>query len=157
MKRLSYLFILLVLLAISCSREGKESCSLLDVAEQLLESDVDSAARLLDSISPLNGISDKDLAHWCMLQGKVVDKQRTPLPSFYYYEQAAEWYSSYGTAEEYAQILLYLGRSHYEDGDYDKAMSSYTTALEVAKKNNLDNNAAYIYCYMGDLYEARAM
>lgn len=157
MKRLSYLFILLVLLAISCSREGKESCSLLDVAEQLLESDVDSASRLLDSISPLNGISDKDLAHWCMLQGKVVDKQRTPLPSFYYYEQAAEWYSSYGTAEEYAQILLYLGRSHYEDGDYDKAMSSYTTALEVAKKNNLDNNAAYIYCYMGDLYEARAM
>lgn len=157
MKTLSYLFILFLFLAVSCSREEKENLSLLNAAEHLIESDVDSAARLLDSISPLTGISDKDLARWCMLQGKVVDKQHTPLPSFYYYEQAAEWYSSYGTAEEYAQILLYLGRSHYEDGGYDQAMSTYTTALEVAKKNKLGSNAAYIYCYMGDLYEAKAM
>lgn len=157
MKTLSYLFILFLFLTVSCSREGKENRSLLNTAEQLIENDVYSAARLLDSISPLSEISDKDLAHWCMLQGKVVDKQHTPLPSFYYYEQAAEWYSSYGTAEEYAQILLYLGRSHYEDGDYDKAMSTYTTALEVAKKNKLGSNAAYINCYMGDLYEARGV
>lgn len=157
MKTLSYLFVLLLFLTVSCSRERGENRSLLNAAEQLIENDVDSAARLLDSISPLGEISDKDLAHWCMLQGKVVDKRHTPLPSFYYYEQAAEWYSSYGTAEEYAQILLYLGRSHYEDGDYDQAMSTYTAALEVAKKDNLGSNAAYINSYMGDLYEARAM
>lgn len=56
---------------------------MLNAAEHLIESDVDSAARLLDSISPLTGISDKDLARWCMLQGKVVDEKHTPLPSFF--------------------------------------------------------------------------
>lgn len=54
MKTLSYLFILFLFLTVSCSREGKENRSLLNTAEQLIENDVYSAARLLDSISPLS-------------------------------------------------------------------------------------------------------
>ena len=158
MKALSYIFILFFLLSVSCSREkDNENNSLLNAAEQLLTINADSASRLLDSISAPDKLVGKDFARWCMLQGRIVDKLHTPLSTPYFYKKAMEWYSSYGTYEEQAQILLYLGRSYAEDGDYDEAMASYTMALDVAEKNRLDNNAGYINSYMGDMYEDRAM
>ncbi len=36
--------------------------------------------------------------------------------------------------DEQVQILIYLGRSYFADGDYDKAMSIYTNALDIAEK-----------------------
>ena len=38
------------------------------------------------------------------------------------------------------QILIYLGRSYFADGDYDKAMSIYTNALDIAGKNKLNTS-----------------
>ena len=35
------------------------------------------------------------------------------------------------------KFLIYLGRSYFADGDYDKAMSIYTNALDIAEKNKL--------------------
>lgn len=158
MKALSYIFISFIFLVFSCSRErNDEEGSLLNVAERLLAINVDSASWLLDSISTPDGLDDKDFARWCMLQGKIVDKLHSPLPAPHHYNRAAEWYSSHGTAEEQAQILLYLGRSYAEDGAYDEAMAAYTVALDVAEKNQLDNIIGYINSYMGDMYEDRAM
>lgn len=158
MKSLSYLFSIFILITTGCSQErNSEYSSLLNTAEQLLKTDADSAHRLLDSISNPDQLNNKELAHWCMLQGKVIDSLHTLLPAPYYYKQAAEWYSSNGTTQEHAQILLYLGRSCVDDGDYDEAMTAYTNALDVADKNKLDNSAGYINSYMADMYEERAM
>lgn len=158
MKALSYIFISFIFLVFSCSRErNDEEGSLLNAAERLLAINADSASRLLDSISTPDGLDDKDFARWCMLRGKIVDKLYSPLPAPHHYNRAAEWYSSHGTAEEQAQILLYLGRSYAEDGAYDEAMATYIMALDVAEKNQLDNAIGYINSYMGDMYEDRAM
>lgn len=158
MKSLSYILVLFFLLTVACSRERNGGNNLLlATAERLVQEDADSAAQLLDSISAPDELSDKDFALWCMLQGRAVDKLHTFLPAPYQYRRAAEWYSAYGAPEEQAQILLYLGRSYAEDGDYDAAMTTYAIALEVAEENKLDNNAGYINGYMGDLYEDRAM
>lgn len=149
---------LFFLLTINCSRkESNEGCPLMSKVERLLATDADSASRLLDSISNPDKLDDDVFAHWCMLRGKLVDKLHTPLPAYYYYERAVDWYSSYGSPEEQAQILLYLGRSHAEDGGYDEAMEAYVAALDIAKKNKLDNSFGYINSYMGDMYEDRAM
>lgn len=149
---------LFFLLTVSCSRKkSSEEGSLMSRVEKLLAIDADSALQLLDSISNPDKLDDDVFAHWCMLQGEVVDKLHTPLPPPYCYRRAAEWYSSNGTPEEQAQILLYQGRSYAEDGDYDEAMATYTMALEIADKNKLGNSAGYIHSYMGDMYEDRAM
>ena len=55
------------------------------------------------------------------------------------------------------QILIYLGRSYFADGDYDKAMSIYTNALDIAGKNKLNNLIGYTYDYIGDLYREKFM
>lgn len=93
----------------ACSRERNGGDNLLlAMAERLVQEDADSAARLPDSISAPDELSDKDFALWCMLQGRAVDKLHTFLPAPYQYRRAAKWYSAYGTPEEQAQILLYI-------------------------------------------------
>lgn len=92
-----------------------------------------------------------------MLSGKVTDEIFNTLLPSYQFERANTWYSSYGKSNEQVQILIYLGRSYANDGDYDKAMSIYTKALEIGEKNKLYNLVGYTYSYMGDLYTAKAM
>lgn len=92
-----------------------------------------------------------------MLSGKITDKIHTQILPTYHLERAYKCFLSEGNAEEQAQILLYLGRSYAEDGDYDQAMTIYTKALEIAEKNTFENLTGYINCYIGDLYEEKGM
>ena len=64
------------------------------------------------------------------------------------------------------EIVAYSGdaRTKYlealnvaKDGDYDKAMSIYTNALDIAEKNKLNNLTGYTYSYIGDLYGEKFM
>ena len=145
------------LLLIGCSKQRSTMDLLLDNAERAIEINPDSAQILLDSIPASEKLKDKSFARWCMLSGKITDMVYNTLLPAEQFERAYEWYSTHGTPAEKAQILLYLGRSYVEDGDYDKAMNIYTDAIEITEKNNLNNFTGYIYCYMGDLYEMRTI
>lgn len=115
----------------------------------------DSASVLLDSIQAPDELTDKDFAHWCMLCGKVTDEAATGLLPIYQWQRAQQWFTEHGTAEEQAQIDLYLGRAYVEDGEYDKAMQIYADALQLAKEHQAYNVAGYICAYMADLYGFR--
>ena len=56
-----------------------------------------------------------------MLCGKVTDEAATGLLPIYQWQRAQQWFTEHGTAEEQAQIDLYLGRAYVEDGEYDKS------------------------------------
>lgn len=112
----------------------------------------DSASVLLNSIQAPDELTDKDFAHWCMLCGKVTDEAATGLLPIYQWQRAQQWFTEHGTAEEQAQIDLYLGRAYVEDGEYDKAMQIYADALQLAKEHQAYNVAGYICAYMADLY-----
>lgn len=156
MKNLAYI-ILCVFLFIGCGKQHPASNQLLDEVERAIEINPDSADVLLDSIPTPEKLKDKFFARWCLLSGKITDKIYNTLLPAEQFERAYEWYSVHGTPDEQTQTLIYLGRAHAEDGDYDKAMSTYTDALDIARKNDLYNSIGYIYCYMGDLYEMRTM
>ncbi len=146
-----------VFILIGCSKQHPINHKLLNEAEKTIEINADSTLAILNTIPSPDELNSKNLAHWCMLSGKVTDKIYTSLPPTYLFERACEWYSSHGTAEEQVQIQLYLGRAYAEDGDYDSAMSTYTDALEVASENHLNNSVGYINSYMGSLYEEKGM
>lgn len=115
----------------------------------------DSASTLLDSIKAPDELGNKDFAHWCMLRGKATDETATGLLPIYQWQRAQKWFMKHGTAEEQAQIALYLGRAYVEDGEYDKAMKIYAEALQLAKEHQAYNVAGYICAYMADLYGFR--
>lgn len=154
MKALLYAMLLFLLIIPGCKKEN-HILPLLQTAGQFLPTYADSASLLLDSISDPDGLDDEDFARWCMVSGKVTDETAAGLLPLYQWKRAQEWFMQHGTAEERAQVALYLGRAYVEDGEYDKAMQVYADALELAKGHQAYNVAGYICTYMADLYGFR--
>ena len=157
MKSSTLITILATFLLVGCSKQQSTLDKQLDEVEKIIEVNPDSASSILENIASPEQLDDKTFARWCMLSGKVTDEIFNTLLPSYQFERANTWYSSYGKSNEQVQILIYLGRSYANDGDYDKAMSIYTKALEIGEKNKLYNLVGYTYSYMGDLYTAKAM
>lgn len=146
-----------IFLLSGCNRQPSDSDKQLDEIEKIIEVNPDSASNILKSIPSPEELDNRTFARWCMLSGKVTDKIFNDLLPTYQFERAYDWYSSHGTPDEQAQILIYLGRSYFAEGDYNKAMSIYTNALDIAEKNKLNNLTGYTYCYIGDLYREKFM
>lgn len=141
-----------ILVLSGCNKQQSVSDRLLNEVEKAIAINPDSASNLLKSISSPEKLDDKAFARWCMLSGKITDEIFNSILPTYQLERAYDWYSSHGSPDEQVQILIYLGRSYFADGDYDKAMSIYTNALDIAEKNKLNNLTGYTYSYIGDLY-----
>ena len=153
MRHLLILISLLSTLSFIGCRDESDATYLIDRAESLLKSDPDSSLILLDSIAVPDNLSDKLLARWCMLSGKVADTLYTDLPYVQQLLRAQAYYKSHGTKQEQAKIGLYLGRSYVEDKENEKAMKVYLQALDIALRSEDYNQAGYICSYMGDLYD----
>ena len=146
-----------ILVLSGCNKQQSVSDRLLNEVEKATAINPDSASNLLKSISSPEKLDDKAFARWCMLSGKITDEIFNSILPTYQLERAYDWYSSHGSPDEQVQILIYLGRSYFADGDYDKAMSIYTNALDIAGKNKLNNLIGYTYDYIGDLYREKFM
>lgn len=157
MKSSTLITILATFLLVGCSKQQSTLDKQLDEVEKIIEVNPDSASSILENIASPEQLDDKTFARWCILSGKVTDEIFNTLLPSYQFERANTWYSSYGKSNEQVQILIYLGRSYANDGDYDKAMSIYTNALEIGEKNKLYNLVGYTYSYIGDLYREKAM
>lgn len=157
MNRLTSIIILFISLLSGCSKQQSTTEMTLDEVEKIIKVNPDSASNILKSILSPEKLDDRSFARWCMLSGKVTDEIFNELLPTYQFERAYDWYSSHGNPDEQAQILIYLGRSYFAEGDYDKAMSIYTKALDVTEKNKLNNLTGYTYCYIGDLYREKFM
>ena len=153
MRHLLILISLLSTLSFIGCRDESDAIYLIDRAESLLKSDPDSSHILLDSIAVPDNLSDKLLARWCMLSGKVADTLYTDLPYVQQLLRAQAYYKSHGTKQEQAKIGLFLGRSYVEDKENEKAMKVYLQALDIALRSEDYNQAGYICSYMGDLYD----
>lgn len=153
MRHLLILISLLSTLSFIGCRDESDAIYLIDRAESLLKSDPDSSHILLDSIAVPDNLSDKLLARWRMLSGKVADTLYTDLPYVQQLLRAQAYYKSHGTKQEQAKIGLYLGRSYVEDKENEKAMKVYLQALDIALRSEDYNQAGYICSYMGDLYD----
>lgn len=157
MKKLTYILFTLTFLLSGCSKQQTDSDKLLNEIEKIIEVNPDSASNMLSNIPSPEKLDDGTFARWCMLSGKITDKIFNDILPTYQFERAYDWYSSYGTPDEQAQILIYLGRAYFAEGDYDKAMSTYTNALDITEKNHLNNLTGYTYGYIGDLYREKFM
>ena len=121
-----------------------------------LETNPDSALLLFNSINE-DSLSEAAFAQKCILAGKITDKLYQAIIPTHHYERAHHWFSEHGTPLEQSLILLYLGRSYAEDGEYNHAMATYTKGMNIAEKYSLFDISGLINSYMGDLYESKGM
>ena len=121
-----------------------------------LETNPDSALQLFNRINE-DSLSETAFAQRCMLAGKITDKLYQAIIPTHHYERAHHWFSVHGTPQEQSLILLYLGRSYAEDGEFNHAMATYTKGMNIAEKHLLFDISGLINSYMGDLYESKGM
>lgn len=148
---------LALLLSFAGCGDSRTNVQLVDRAELLLDTDPDSAYILLDSIWSSYELSARLLARWCMLSGEAADRTYQEMPYVSDLKRAQTWFHKHGTPEEQARIGLFLGRSYVEDKEYEKAMDTYLSALDVAVEEKVYNQAGYISSYMADLYAFEEM
>ena len=104
MKKLTYILFTLTFLLSGCSKQQTDSDKLLNEIEKIIEVNPDSASNMLSNIPSPEKLDDGTFARWCMLSGKVTDKIFNDILPTYQFERAYDWYSSYGTPDEQAQI-----------------------------------------------------
>lgn len=142
--------LLLILCCAGCRKQPlSDTDANLHIAEQLWETNPDSASIILNKIEEPENLDDETFAKWCLLHSNLSHEELFTEQI----ERAAKWYKLHGTTKENTQILLGLGKSLADQGDYDQAMTHYINAYEIAQKNKLYNMAGQLSCYMGDLYE----
>ncbi|MEL5892164.1 tetratricopeptide repeat protein [Bacteroides sp. GD17] len=154
---LNYLIAILFFLTGCHNQQDITANKILNEAASLIEVNPDSALCTLNVILAPDSLNERNFSRWCMLSGKIADKIYTPLPAPFYMEKANRWFSKYGTAEDKAQVMLYLGRSYAEEGDKDKAMTTYTNTLDITEKHKLYNLAGHTNSYIAALYESKSM
>lgn len=124
-----------ILVLSGCNKQQSVSDRLLNEVEKAIAINPDSASNLLKSISSPEKLDDKAFARWCMLSGKITDEIFNSILPTYQLERAYDWYSSHGSPDEQVQILIYLGRSYFADGDYDNKDIEVTASINNALGN----------------------
>ena len=133
---LNRLFLLLMLLLAACGpgTRGRVAATLDDV-EAYINERPDSALavlRQLDSTDAPRGAAQR--ARAALLHSMALDKCYIDLQTDSILAPAIAWYSRHGDPDEKLKSLYYLGRLQYNARDYQRAIVTYTEALELTDK-----------------------
>jgi hypothetical protein len=157
MKLSLYLLICILSTFICCQRSSDNFSPQIKTIQVVIDCNPDSAATLIEKISYPDLLTKKDYAQYMLLKCRIADSIQGTLPASKQIIQAEEWFIAKGSYYEKALIKLYHGRALMKEGAFNDAMTYYTQALHEAEKGKCINLEGYIYSYMGDLYQERAM
>ena len=148
MKNVILLFIFFCLF-FSCKSNNEINLKIQEAEELIRAEQPDSAFALLESITNPEVLSDKVFAHFCMVSAGLSEQLGEDMPFVPQMERANDYYEKHGSLEEKMNSLLYLGMAYEGETDYEWAMKSYLSAVELAKK-------AKNYRLVGKLYNKMA-
>ena len=150
---LFFIIIIFFTLTIGCDRQGVYSQQTLNLAEQLVATNPDSAYTLISALDR-DTLSDEHFARWCMLYGKLSYRiPLDPLPVFDW-QDATAWYEKHGTLKDRLRAKLFLGEAYANDQQSDSAIKTYTDAFLLAEQNKDYNAMGYACSHIGSLYES---
>ncbi len=150
---LFFIIIIFSTLTIGCDHQGVYSQQTLNLAEQLVATNPDSAYTLISALDR-DTLSDEHFARWCMLYGKLSYRiPLDPLPVFDW-QDATAWYEKHGTLKDRLRAKLFLGEAYANDQQSDSAIKTYTDAFLLAEQNKDYNAMGYACSHIGSLYES---
>lgn len=154
-KILIILLLFINILIGGCSNKKSQKIILTE-AEKAINTNPDSIFILLESKKDIMKQHTEDFAFWCMLNAKVRDMLGKTMPDIADLKQAVAYYKEKKNPVDQSRIKLFLGRSYFEQKEYEEAMSYYLQALDDANKAKDYNQLGFIYTYMADIYHIKA-
>lgn len=152
MKNVILLFILFCLF-FSCKSNNEINLKIQEAEELIRAEQPDSAFALLDGITNPEVLSDKVFAHFCMVSAGLSEQLGEDMPFVPQMERANDYYEKHGSLEEKMNSLLYLGMAYEGETDYEWAMKSYLSAVELAKKAKNYRLVGKLYNKMAQLHD----
>ncbi len=136
---------------LSCTgNRGTEA--LLQRAEDIMNERPDSALMILRNMDE-GGLRTKGLkARHALLLSQALDKNYIDLQSDSIISKAVRYYEKTTDHESLFKSYYYLGRIHFNAGNYNDAMQTYLKADELTGRTDDDFAKALLYAQIGNLY-----
>lgn len=120
------------LILISCKdRIISNDTTLLNEAKELVKINPDKTLTLLDSISNLQSLNDIQKSSFAVIRIQAKDQLNQDISHDTLIINAATYFSQINDLQNYITSEYYCGRMYHEQGNFTKAMDSYTKVLEV--------------------------
>lgn len=126
------LFVIFVSVA-GCNHNSEFVQANLETAEQLMESDPDSALCILNFIDTSSIKSKSQKAKFALLMSMALDKNYIDTTSFDVLQPAIDYYLEKGTPDERLRTYYYQGRIYQNRNDRDSAIYAFMKALDISK------------------------
>lgn len=151
MKIIKILCTLCILLTLfpSCEQFSKD---LLRVSEKIMDTDPQRALSILDSINFENFKTKKLKAKHALLYSIALDKNFIDMTTDSILSPAVNYYRKYGSINERMYTNYYLGRIHFNAGNFPAAAVTFLDAKRYAKAINNLKYLGLIAMAMADTY-----
>ncbi|MCD8080623.1 MAG: hypothetical protein LUF04_09535 [Bacteroides sp.] len=133
------IFLLFLFALFSCTRHSRFH-TLIRQAEEILEEYPDSALRLLDSIPSPFLLNVQDANYYHLLRIQARDKTGQDLTEDTILFRLREYYEDTDPTKS-SLVYLYLGKMHYQQGDYETALLNYLHAEKRSDKLGMKQKA----------------
>ncbi len=154
MNQWKYLFGLLLLLLLACSRAGEHE-ALFRQVESVMNKRPDSALVLLESIQNPERLSERDWAYWALLATQAKDKLYIRHTSDSVINRVVDYFDGFSFfryRHEKALAYFYKGRVYEDLGDVKKALEAYLKAADFVRGTGDYKLTYLIESYLGDIY-----
>lgn len=118
--------------AMSCAESNVDKT--LDLTQSLLESNPDSAYKVISSIEISKLKDKKGLARYALLKSIVLDKNYIDTTTFDVLEPAIEYYQNKENSIEKLKTFYYQGRIFQNRKDDENAMKSFMIVLDISNE-----------------------
>lgn len=131
----------------------------LQQAEEVMETEPDSALTILENFELTEELSKKDYAFYCLLLTQALDKNYYIHTSDSLIKEATGYYEEHNDMASLALSYYYMGRVYSDMHKSLQAQQYYLMALELGEELNktdllikINNSLGTLYCFQ-DIYE----
>ena len=148
MNQWKYLFGLLFLFLLACSRAGEHE-ALFRQVESVVNDHPDSAMVLLQRIEEPERLDSADWARWALLTTQARDKAFIRHTTDSVINRVADYYQRFGDNHQKALAYYYVGRVNSDLGQLERATDAYLQASDYSAKTDDHDLTFRILTQMG--------
>ena len=154
-----YLILIFAILSAIACHDSQYNNRLLEAASNTIDARPDSALTILRTMEYAGDMSAKQDAQWRMLTTKALIDTETKPTNDSIISPAIEYFERDGTDYDLAIAWYFYGVINQNNGDIEKAVEGYSSALRYAEKidgdANIDALRAKLYMNLGGLYSSQ--
>lgn len=152
MKSVFYTFIMMFLVAVSCTNGEHEFKSL----DQAMETRPDSVLKRLDELSSsYSSMSKSEKMHYILLKAEAMNKLFIPMDTLQHVDEMCDYYMSHGSSAEKLCANYMMGSVYRDRNDAPSALQYYSEAIRCADTTDAQcdyKTVARVYGQMEEMY-----